>query len=228
MDGTPSATPNPPTPDRNAATLLLERAQQGDARAANELLGVVYQELRALAGSFFGAANPSHTLQPTALVHEAYLKLVHAPNQEWEGRRHFVAVAAKAMRQILANHARDKRAQKRGGGAHRITIGALPSGPNAADHRGEHAAFDPPDPRTAPSIVDALALEDAMTQLERLDPDQCRLVELRYFAGLSVEETAAVLGVSDRTVKREWRMAKAQLLVFLEGAQADAAAQADP
>jgi RNA polymerase sigma factor (TIGR02999 family) len=186
------------------ATLLLEQTRQGDPAAARELLGVVYQELRALAGSFFGSANPRHTLQPTALVHEAYMKLVNAPNQEWEGRRHFVAVAAKAMRQILANHARDKHAQKRGGGAHMVTLGM-----------GSGEGGEPADFNGGPSVVDAMALEEAMTRLEEIDPEMCRIVELRFFAGLSVEETATVMEISDRTVKREWRMAKAQLLVLL-------------
>jgi len=198
MDTPPAQLRGPDVP--GAATLLLERTRGGDEAAAHELLGVVYNELRALAGGFFGSANPRHTLQPTALVHEAYIKLVHAPNQEWEGRRHFVAVAAKAMRQILANHARDKHAQKRGGGACMVT---LENDSGAAD-RG-----------SGPAMVDALALEEAMSRLEQMDADQCRIVELRYFAGLSVEETAVVMGISDRTVKREWRMAKAQLLVLL-------------
>jgi RNA polymerase sigma factor (TIGR02999 family) len=190
--------------DRRVATLLLERTRRGDAGAAQELLGVVYEELRALAASFFGSPNPRHTLQPTALVHEAYMKLVNAPNQEWEGRRHFVAVAAKAMRQILANHARDKRASKRGGGACMVTLdGGSGDGGGPADRKG------------GLPVVEALALEEAMERLEAVDPEQCRIVELRYFAGLSVEETALVLGVSDRTVNREWRMAKAQLLVWL-------------
>ena len=212
MDG-PTTGSSPGTSEKHAATLLLERTQRGDSRAADELLGVVYHELRALAASFFESPNPRHTLQPTALVHEAYVRMINAPNQQWEGRRHFVAVAAKAMRQILANHARDKRAQKRGGGVHGVTLG------------GDDG---PVDARSAPRVVDALALEEAMEKLERLDPEQCRVVELRYFAGLSVEESAAVLGVSDRTVKREWRMARAQLLLWLGGADAVVADQEDP
>src|SRR5215468_10918729 len=103
-------------------TQLLSASAAGDSRAAAELLPLVYEELRALAGSFFQSPNPSHTLQPTALVHEAYLKLVRATDPQWKGRRHFFEVAAKAMRQILANYARDKRRLKRGGDAHRVTL----------------------------------------------------------------------------------------------------------
>lgn len=195
-------------PDKTTAdvTRLLECARSGDSKAAADLLPIVYDQLRALAASYFGASNPSHTLQPTALVHEAYMKLVRSPTQEWEGRRHFFSVAAKAMRQILANHARDKRAVKRGGGATDATLVTLHSA--SRDGRG------------SVSIVDAMALEEALARLEKIDPEQCRIVELRYFAGLKVDETAAVLGVSERTVKREWRMAKAELRVLLGEAPA--------
>jgi RNA polymerase sigma factor (TIGR02999 family) len=177
-------------------TQLLQAAESGDRAAAADLLPVLYDELRALAGSFFDSPHPSHTLQPTALVHEAYLKLVNAPDPHWSGRGHFFAVAAKAMRQILSNHLRDKRALKRGGGAHRITLGS--------DLPGK-----------SESVVDALALEEALVDLERRYPDQARIVELRYFAGLGMDETAAALGVSTRTVEREWRMAKAELKLRL-------------
>ncbi|HRX87692.1 MAG TPA: ECF-type sigma factor [Phycisphaerae bacterium] len=189
-------------PERKPAqvTQLLQEAQSGRTGAAAELLPLVYDELRALAASFFGTPNPQHTLQPTALVHEAYLKLVNVPDRRWDGRRHFFEVAAKALRQILINHARDKRAQKRGGdaAAHRITL------------QGDVAD-------SAPQVLDMLALEEALEDLERIDPMQCRVVELRYFAGMSVEETAQVLGISERTVKREWRMAKAELKLRLAG-----------
>lgn len=174
----------------------MQAADAGNHQAAAALLPLVYDQLRALAGSFFGSPNPDHTLQPTALVHEAYLKLVNAPDPHWSGQRHFFAVAAKAMRQILANHARDKRTVKRGGDAHRITLGG-----DVAEKGG--------------SVVDALALEEALSDLERGYPQQARIVELRYFAGLGLEETAGVLGVSTRTVEREWRMAKAELKLRL-------------
>lgn len=212
----PMATPVPPRED---VTHLLALARDGDGQATSELLPIVYAELRALAGSFFRTPNPSRTLQPTALVHEAYIKLVQAPGQEWEGRRHFFAVAAKAMRQVLVNHARDRRARKRGGpeaggggGHHRITLAAA----------GELA-----DSAAAPRIVDLLALEDALTGLEHDYPDQCRVVELKFFGGLTNEEAAAVMGVSVRTIEREWRMAKAELRLRLGEGEA-AEASSDP
>lgn len=206
-----------PSSSSGYVTQLLDEAKaggEGGARASAELLPLVYKELRALAASFFGAANPRHTLQPTALVHEAYAKMVNAPNQQWEGRRHFVGVAAKAMRQVLANHARDKHARKRGGGAHLVTL----------DSGSER--YDPADRRAGPAVVDALALEEAMERLEKMDPEMCRIVELRYFAGLTVEETATVMEISDRTVRREWRIAKAQLMVLLGGPAGAASADA--
>ncbi|MHC5025506.1 MAG: sigma-70 family RNA polymerase sigma factor [Planctomycetota bacterium] len=158
----------------------------------DELLPVVYDQLRALAGSFFRGQSSDHTLQPTALVHEAYFRLAGDTDatRSWENRRHFVAVAAKAMRQILINHAEARGAQKRGGDWSRVTLSAV----GAPDHE-----------------ADVFALEEALDELERLDERQCRVVELRYLAGLTVEQAADVLGVSPRTVKTDWRMARAWL-----------------
>lgn len=205
----------PAPPIQSDATLLLRRVSAGDGRAAEELLPLVYAELRALAASFFGSPAPSHTLQPTALVHEAYVKLVKSPTQDWEGRRHFFEVAAKAMRQILINHARDKRAQKRGGGnaagRHQITLG---------DASGDAEA-------KTPAAVDMLALEEALAGLEASYPQQCRIVELKFFCGLTNEQIALAIGAPLRTVEREWRMAKAELRLRMTEASAVEPAEAD-
>ena len=145
-----------------------------------------------LTPSYLRQQRPGHTLQPTALVHDAYLKLVRNEDVEWQGRAHFFAVAAKAMRQILINHARDKRASKRGGGAGRVTL---------AEHLAPGSGID----------VDLLALDEALDALEALDERQSRMIELRFFGGLNVDETAYVLGVSPRTLRTDWNMARAWL-----------------
>ena len=157
------------------------------------LFPVVYDELRRLAERHLRRERPGHTLQPTALVHEAYLRLTEARRIDWSDRAAFFGAAATTMRRILVNHARDRGAQKRGGGA----------APRPLDE-----ALDVP--TDAPDDA-LLAVDEALTALAALDPRQARVVELRYFAGLSVEETAEVLGVSPATVKREWSTAKAWL-----------------
>jgi RNA polymerase sigma factor (TIGR02999 family) len=168
---------------------------EGDERAAARLLPLVYDELRALAGSFFARQTPGHTLQPTALVHEAYLKLAGSANVRWEGRAHFFAVAARAMRQILMNHARDKSAAKRGGGWTRITLDKAVTPPGTTDRQ-----------------VDLLALDEALEKLSALSDRQARVIELRFFAGLTIAETAHVLGVGTTTVEDDWHLAKAWLV----------------
>lgn len=183
--------------------LLLESVVAGSPGAETALLEVVYGELRAIAGSFFKRQVMNHTLQPTALVHEAYMKLLGGGRAaqgtaSFENRAHFVAVAAKAMRQVLIDHARRKRAEKRGGGpngaadAERVTLSGL--------------ALDDAD-----TPVDALDIHEHLNRLAAIDERQARVVELRFFAGLSVPEAAQVLGVSDRTVELDWRMARAWL-----------------
>jgi RNA polymerase sigma factor (TIGR02999 family) len=174
-------------------TALLRAWHQGDRAALDELFPLVYHELHRQAQRFMRAQSPGHTLQVTGLVHEAYLRLVDQEGVEWQSRAHFFGVAGKAMRSILVDHARARVAVKRGGGARQLTLGAA----------GEPAA--------AESEVDVLALDQALTRLAELDPEHGRLVELRYFAGLSIEETAAVLGVSPATVKRHWKVARAWL-----------------
>jgi RNA polymerase sigma factor (TIGR02999 family) len=173
-------------------TELLHAWSQGDRAALEKLLTLVYPELHQQAERFMRAQSPGHTLQVTALIHEAYLRLAGGQRVDWQSRAHFFGVAGKAMRSILVDHARARLAAKRGGGAGPMTLGA-----------GAAAASE--------SEVDVLALDEALGRLATLDPDQSRLVELRYFAGLGIEETAEVLGVSAATVKRRWRVARAWL-----------------
>ncbi|MBV9880159.1 MAG: sigma-70 family RNA polymerase sigma factor [Gemmatirosa sp.] len=163
------------------------------AGALNALFPVVYDELRRLAGRYLRDERAGHTLQATALVHEAWMRLVDQRRLDVADRAQFFGAAAETMRRILVNHARDRKAAKRGGGATPITLGAALRVAGAA-----------PDD-------DLLAVDDALTALAALDPRQARVVELRYFAGLSIEETGEVLGVSPATVKREWATAKAWL-----------------
>jgi len=184
-------------------TRILGELNAGDGSAAERLLPLVYDELRALAGSYFRQQPSGHTLQPTALVHEAYLKLAGSENVQWESRVHFMAVAAKAMRQVLMNHARGKATAKRGGGRQRITLdeGVTPAG------NGERE-------------LDLLALDDALTQLQRQDARLGDIVVYRYFGGLTNEQTADLLGISARTVRREWSYARLWLYRMIEGEEA--------
>lgn len=179
---------------------MLSDMQSGHRSAAEQLLPLVYDELRGLADRFLRRERRDHTLQPTALVHEAYLRLVHQDRVQWQGRAHFYAVAAQAMRRILINHARARDANKRGGERERVTLcdGNLPP----SDHDSIRSFSEP---------VDLLALNDALHRLERMDERQCRVVELRFFGGLTVEEAAEALGISQRLVKLDWKMARAWL-----------------
>jgi RNA polymerase sigma factor (TIGR02999 family) len=180
-------------------TQLLRAWSQGDRAALDELLPLVYRELHQQAERFMRAQHPGHTLQVTALVHEAYLRLVDREGVEWQGRAHFFGVAGKAMRSILVDHARARHAAKRGGAPRQLTLGAA----------GAAAGAEPG--------VDVMALDEALTRLAALDPEKSRLVELRYFAGLSIEEAAEVLGVSPATVKRQWQVARVWLKRELGG-----------
>ncbi len=173
-------------------TQILSRAQKGETTAIEQLLPLVYEELRALGASYFQQQSPAHTLQPTALVHEAFVKLMGPGAFEWESRAHFFAVAAKAMRQILTDHARRKKAAKRGGDAQKVTLSGLSS--QASDKQ-----------------IDLIALDEALSKLTAIDARQSEIVEMRFLAGLKVEEVASVLNISTATVEREWRMAKAWL-----------------
>jgi RNA polymerase sigma-70 factor (ECF subfamily) len=173
-------------------TLLLRDVNNGDPRALDQLIPIVYQELRRLAEHYLRDERTAATLQPTALVHEAYVKLVGQDMPEWACRSHFFGVAAHLMRQILVDHARRRRSQKRGGGVAPVPLEeALSFAPAKGD--------------------EILAIDDALTALAAVDERKCRVVELRYFGGLSVEETARALNVSVGTVGREQRLAEAWL-----------------
>ena len=171
---------------------LLAEYREGDAGALDRMIPLVYAELRRIAARALLAERREHTLQPTALVNEVYVRLVERPNASWQDRAHFLACAARVMRQILVDHARAHRADKRGGGLLRVTLGE------------ETLAAEGPE-------VDFLALDAALDRLARQDEQKSRIVELRYFGGLSNEETAEALGVSPRTVKRGWALARAWL-----------------
>lgn len=180
-----------PTPDE-AITQILQRVSAGDERAAAELLPIMYDELRALARARFANIPAGQTLQPTALVHEAYLKLVGRKDASWSGRGHFFGAAASAMRDILVDQARRKARVKHGGDRQRI------------DLQENTPAIEPP-------TENLLALNDAIERLKATDERKGRIVMLRYFAGLTVEETAEVLGVSVGTIEREWRFIRVWL-----------------
>ena len=173
-------------------TLLLDQLRQGNRQAESQLMPLVYQELRQLARGYLRAERADHTLQATALVHEAYLRLVGQNDAGWKNRAHFFGIAAQMMRRVLVDHARARRAGKRGG-ADRRTL--LDSALAAANNQS----------------AEMMALDEALDRLAALDPRQCRIVELKFFAGLSEEETAEVLGISTRTVKRDWAVARAWL-----------------
>jgi RNA polymerase sigma factor (TIGR02999 family) len=179
-------------PSQQDVTRLLVRLTDGDRGVLDELLPVVYGELRKLASSYLRRERVGHTLQPTALVHEAYMRLVDQTQVQWQNRAHFFGVAAQMMRRILVDHARAHEAEKRGGEFQKLSLD------ENIDVSGERD-------------VNLVALDDALNLLAEVDPQKMKIVELRFFGGLSVEETAEVLGVSAPTVKRQWRMAKAWL-----------------
>jgi RNA polymerase sigma factor (TIGR02999 family) len=173
-------------------TQLLLQLTAGDRAVLDELLSLIYRELRGLAANYLRRERPDHTLQPTALVHEAYLRLIDQTQVNWQNRAHFFGVAAQMMRRILVDHARAHNAEKRGQEFEKLSLD------ENIDQAIERSA-------------ELVALDDALKALAEFDPQKSRIVELRYFGGLSVEETAAVLGVTPVTVKRHWRMAKAWL-----------------
>lgn len=180
-------------PEKSPEISVILKDWSGGSRAsADALLALVYDELRKIAARYLRKEKSGHTLQPTALVHEAYMKLIDISDINWQDRAHFFAVSANVMRRILVDHARAKLAEKRGGDSQRIAL--------------EDAVS-----LSSETNVDLLAVDEALKELAVLDEQQARIVELRFFGGLTIEETAHVAGVSPATVKREWAMAKAWL-----------------
>jgi RNA polymerase sigma factor (TIGR02999 family) len=180
------------TPSQSEVTQLLAAWSDGDRGARDKLIPLVYAELRRVAAHYMRTQAPGHTLQTTALIHEAFLKLAGRPEKHWNGRAHFLGVAAQAMRHILVDHARAQDRAKRGGGVHAVSLeecGAVPV---------ERAA-------------ELVALDEALDRLAAIDPRKARVVEMRYFGGLSVDEVAELLVVSPDTVMRDWRLAKTWL-----------------
>ena len=178
---------------REEISELLKAWSDGDREAAERFMPLIYDELRRQAHRYLNRERPNHTLQTTALVHEAYLRLADQRNVTWQNRAHFFGLAAQMMRRILVNYAVSRNREKRGGLNERISLDETIM-----------IAGDSSD-------VDIISLDDALTRLEELDERQARVVELRYFSGLSIEETAEVLGISPATVKREWNMARTWL-----------------
>jgi len=178
-------------------TRILSSIEQGDAKASEELLPLVYNELRRMAAHKMAGERPGQTLQPTALVHEAWLKLVDSPNQSWQNRAHFFGAAAEVMRRILIARARSKNRQRRGSGAAHLDVDEIEIASPAPDDQ-------------------LLALNEALDRFAALEPQQAELVKLRYFVGLKIEEAAEVLGISKATAKRWWAYARAWLFHEIE------------
>jgi RNA polymerase sigma-70 factor, ECF subfamily len=174
-------------------TQMLIQLSEGKSQVVDDILPLIYDELRSLASNYLRRERSDHTLQPTALVHEAYIKLIDQTQVKWQNRAHFFGIAANIMRRILVDYARKHHADKRGGDAEKLPL--------------EEEILIVSEGKSA----ELLALDEALENLARIDPQKSKIVELRYFGGLSVEETAEVLGVSEITVKRHWRMAKAWL-----------------
>ena len=175
--------------DAGDVTVLLRALESGDAGAAEKLYPLIYVELRRLAGSYMRRERLDHTLQPTALIHEAYIRLTNDPGVHWQNRSHFVGLAATVMRRILVDHARSHNAAIHGGGVRKVP---LDEAILVAQTRSD----------------EVLAIDKALERLAKESPRQAKVVELRFFAGLSVEETAAVLGIAPRTVKGDWALAR--------------------
>jgi len=190
-----------PLPSQQVTQLLADWSG-GDPGALDKLIPLVQPELHRLAHHYMGREAIGHTLQTTALLNEAYLQLVDDPKRSWQNRTHFVAAAAQLMRRIMVDHARERRALKRGGGALKVSL--------------DDAALV-----TARRSEELLALDEALQELAALDPRKSQIVELRYFGGMTIEETATFLKMSHRSVEREWTMAKAWLYRALSGKEAD-------
>jgi RNA polymerase sigma factor (TIGR02999 family) len=188
-------------------TRLLLQWRAGDQSALDSLIPLVYEELRALARRHLSHEQGPHTLQRTALVHEAFLRMVDQTQVDWKSRSQFFAIASQMMRRVLVDHSRRRSAAKRGGRAKPLDIDVLVAAENS-DENAAHCADVAPLPE---SEIDFEAIHDALQRLEALDPDQGKLVELRFFGGLSIKDASAVMGVSPATAKREWAIARAWL-----------------
>ena len=186
------------TPESKGLTQLLIDVGNGQDSALNQILPLIYDELRRLAGYYMSRERPDHTLQPTALVHEAYLRLIDQRRVDWKNRAQFFGLAANMMRRILVNHARDRAAAKRGGDIAKVTLSVAPG------------VFDVPE-------LTVLALDEALEKLAQVDERKSRIVEFKFFTGLTTEEIAEVLGLSTATVEREWKFARAWLYNALIG-----------
>lgn len=192
--------------DRGDVTVLLSKLTKGNEEAASKLIPLVYTEMRRLAGAYMRRERSDHTLQPTALVNEAYLKLVEQRSVNWQSRAHFFGIAAQVMRRILVDHARGHMRDKRGGGQKPVPI-------------DEALVFAPE------QSEEFLKLNEALDRLSKFDERQGKIVELRFFGGLTVEQTAELLGISPKTVKRDWSMAKAWLHGEMKTIHGDTAGQ---
>jgi RNA polymerase sigma factor (TIGR02999 family) len=190
--------------ERGEVTILLAKLTKGNQEAASRLIPLVYSEMRRLAGAYMRRERGDHTLQPTALVNEAYLKLVEQRSVDWQSRSHFFGIAAQVMRRILVDHARGHLRDKRGGGQKPVPI-------------DEALVFAPE------QSEEFLKLDDALERLTKLDERQGKIVELRFFGGLTVDQTADLMGISAKTVKRDWSMAKAWLHGEMKAVHDDAA-----
>jgi RNA polymerase sigma factor (TIGR02999 family) len=179
-------------PSSHNITHLLKEWSDGDERALDLLMPLLYEGLRQQAARYLRRERRGHTLQTTALINEAYVRLIDAKDVRWQNRAHFFAIAANLMRRVLVDHARRRDAEKRGGSQIRLTLNDVLAMTDQTD-------------------VDLLAIDEALNRLASIDPQQARVVELRFFSGLSVEETAAALGISAKTVKRDWSVARAWL-----------------
>jgi RNA polymerase sigma factor (TIGR02999 family) len=188
-----------PENDPKGVTQLLIDLGNGDERVIDQMLPLVYDELRRLAGHYIGRERSGHTLQPTALLHEAYLRLIDQRRVDWKNRAQFFGLAAQMMRRVLSNYARDRAAGKRGGGAQKVTLSMA------------EGVFDQP-------AVDVLALDEALDELAKFDERKCRIIELKFFTGLTNEEIAQTLSISTATVEREWTLARAWLYNALKSA----------
>ena len=196
---------SPGMTDRPAdITLLLRSASSGDRANLDRLMAAIYDDLRRLAVSHLQGERDGHTLQPTALVHEAYLKLVDQRSTDWKDRLHFFAIASRIIRRILTDHARERHALKRGGGSERLSIDAV----------------DPPAPEPG---IDLVALDQALEELAQIDERQAKVVELRFFGGCTIDEISELLGAGRRTIDRDWMAARAWLYCRLDGQSADGA-----